>query len=109
MLTPIKRERENSGRCKLKGGEAYVIVPATELPGKEGDVYMSIYVDQPLRDVEIKRVFHPKDYNPNKEKMLPTFIPEESEKISARAPTWKIQLCKESLPYMMTDEDTGAV
>ena len=109
LLTPVKRERENSGRCHLKGGETYVIVPCTELPNKEGEFYVSIYVDQPLRDVEIKRVFHPNDSNPNKEKVLPLFIPEESEKISARAPTWKIQLCKESLPYMMTDEDTGAV
>ena len=42
-LSPIKRERENSGRCKLSGGETYVIIPATEIPGMTGDVYLSIY------------------------------------------------------------------
>ena len=60
-LSPIKRERENSGRCHLDAGKTYVIVPSTEIRGKTGEVYISIYVDQPLRDVEIKRVFHPND------------------------------------------------
>jgi Calpain large subunit, domain III. len=45
LLTPVKRERENSGRCLLKGGETYVIVPATELPNKHGEFFLSIYVD----------------------------------------------------------------
>ena len=31
-LSPIKRERENSGRCHLKGGRSYIAVPATETP-----------------------------------------------------------------------------
>ena len=68
---------------------------------------MSIYVDKALRDVEIKRVFHPNDKNLGKEQVLPLFIPEESEKLSASAPTWKLELVRESLPYMMTDEDAG--
>ena len=104
-LSPIKRERENPGRCHLEGGETYVIVPSCEIAGKQGEVYLSIYVDQPLRDIEIKRVFHPSDQNENKDGILPYFIPEEAEKISNRAPTWKTSLVKESLPYMMTDED----
>ena len=37
------------------------------------------------------------------------FIPEESEKLSSTAPTWKLELVREALPYMMTDEDTGGV
>jgi len=37
------------------------------------------------------------------------FIPEESEKLSSTAPTWKLELVRESLPYMMTDEDTGGI
>jgi len=39
--------------------------------------------------------------------MLPVFIPEESEKMNLITPVWKIQLVKESLKYMMTDEDAG--
>ena len=105
-LSPIKRERENPGRCQLKGGETYVIVPSTEIAGKQGEVYISLYCNLALRDIEIKRVFHPSDTD-SKESRLPKFIPEEAEKISNRAPTWKKILVKESLPYMMTDEDPG--
>jgi len=39
---------------------------------------------------------------------LPFFIPEEAEKLTSQTPLWKIQLVKESLKYMMTDEDAGA-
>jgi hypothetical protein len=53
-------------------------------------------------------MFHKDDKNENKEQILPFFIPEEAEKISNRAPAWKISLVKESIKYMMTDEDTGA-
>ena len=62
-LSPIKRERENSGRCELIGGKTYVIVCATEQKGITGEFYLSIYVNQFLRDIEIKRVFHPNDKN----------------------------------------------
>ena len=34
-------------------------------------------------------------------------IPEEAEKSSSRTPLWKIQLVKDSLEFMMTDEDDG--
>lgn len=108
FLSPIKRERENSARVKLQGGETYIMVPATETQGKIGEFYLSVYVDQPLRDVEIKRIFHPADKNETKDLTLPTFIPEEAEKLSNRAPAWKCALVKESLKFMMTDEDTGA-
>merc|ERR1711990_642287 len=43
LMTPLKRERENSGRCKLKGGQQYVIVCSTEMPGKAGQFYLSVY------------------------------------------------------------------
>lgn len=35
---------------------------------------------------------------------MPHFIPEEAEKIQV-APTWKLELIREMLPYMMTEED----
>ena len=108
-LSPIKRERENSGRCDLKGGETYVIVCSTEKKGITGEFYLSIYLNQFLRDVEIKRVFHPEDTNKANDQVLPMFIPEESEKIASTAPAWKLELVREALPYMMTDEDTGGV
>lgn len=92
----------------MKEGETYVIVPSTEKAGTLGEFFISIYVNQPLRDVEIKRIFHPTDKNENNDEILPYFIPEEAEKISNRAPAWKINLVKESIKYMMTDEDTGA-
>ena len=43
LMTPIKRERENSGRCKLKGGHQYVIVCCTEMEGKLGKFFLSVY------------------------------------------------------------------
>jgi len=107
LMTPIKRERENSGRCLLKGGKSYVIVPSTEIAKKKGVFYLSAYFNQRLRDVEIKRIFHPLDTNTKDDQVLPNFIPEEAEKSIDKTPLWKIQLVKESLRYMMTDEDTG--
>jgi len=106
-LSPIKRERENSGRCDLKGGETYIIVASTEMPGTVGDVFLSLYVNQALRDVEIKRVFPPGDTNEGGDDALPYFIPEEAEKLQSTAPAWKLELVREQLPYMMTDEDKG--
>jgi hypothetical protein len=108
-MSPIKRERENSGRCKLEAGCSYVIVCSCELAGTLGDFFLSIYFNQALRDMEIKRVFHPNDKQASKEEVLPYFIPEEAEKLTSQTPLWKIQLVKESLKYMMTDEDAGPV
>jgi len=108
FMTPIKREKENSGRCNLTAGKSYVIVPSLERHGKKGDFFLSIYFNQPMRDVNIKRVFHPEDKQAGKEDVLPYFIPEEAEKLINQTPVWKIQLVKDSLKYMMTDEDTGA-
>ena len=108
-MSPIKRERENSGRCKLEANCSYVIVCSTELAGTLGEFFLSIYFNQALRDMAIKRVFHPNDKNMGKEQILPYFIPEEAEKLTASTPLWKIQLVKESLKYMMTDEDGGAM
>jgi len=107
-LSPIKRERENSGRCTLKGGKQYVIVCSTEMPKVKGRFFLSVYFNQALRDVNIKRVFHPADTNSANDQVLPFFIPEEAEKLVAQTPVWKIKLVKESLKYMMTDEDEGA-
>jgi len=37
--------------------------------------------------------------------ILPYFIPEEAEKLSNQTPLWKIHLVKDSLKFMMTDDD----
>lgn len=63
--------------------------------GHLGAFHLSVYMDQALRDVEIKRVFPAGDRNEAKDEVLPQFIPEESEKISATAPTWKLELVRE--------------
>ena len=81
-MSPIKREKEVSGRCQLKKGETYVIVPSTELAKKRGKFFLSVYFNQRLRDVEVKRVFHPADKNSAKDEVLPYFIPEEAEKLA---------------------------
>jgi len=60
-----------------------------------------------LRDCEFKRVFHEQDQNEAKDSVLPQFIPEEAEKLQSRTPMWKLKLVKESLKYMVTDEDPG--
>jgi hypothetical protein len=109
FLSPIKRERENSGRVKLKGGETYIFVPSCEMAGTVGEFHISMYIDCAMRDVLCRRVFHPTDKNEANDIILPSFIPEENEKSSSRAPIWKKQLCKDMLPYMMTDEDTGMI
>lgn len=46
MLTPIKLEKENSGRTKLKAGHTYVIVCSLEIKGGRGDFFLSVYFDQ---------------------------------------------------------------
>lgn len=107
VCTPVRRERENTGRCLLKKGFQYVIVCSAEKPKAKGKFFLSVYFDQRLRDVDIKRVFHPEDLNSAKDEVLPYLIPEEAEKLANQTPVWKIKLVKESLKYMMTDEDTG--
>lgn len=93
-MTPIKREKENSGRCKLKAGESYVIIPSTEFPKRKGKFFLSVYFNQQLRDMDCKRVFHPLDKNLSNDEVLPFFIPEEAEKLASQAPLWKIELVK---------------
>lgn len=65
---------------------------------------MSIYVNQDLRDVDIKRVFGPGDKNEGEDEILPRFIKEEAEK-QFTVPSWKLELVREMLPYMMTEDD----
>lgn len=108
FCSPIKQERDNSGRVLLKKGSSYMIVCATENSKQKGKFFLSVYFNQALRDVDIKRCFHPADMNSAKDEVLPYFIPEEAEKLVNQTPVWKIKLVKDSLKYMMTDEDTGA-
>jgi len=107
FMSPIKLEKENAGRCLLKADSNYVIVCSLEKAGSKNEFYLSVYFDQPLRNVNCKRVFHPLDKNKGKEEVLPILIPEEAEKLVNRTPLWKIQLVKESLAFMITDEDEG--
>lgn len=104
-MSPIKRERENTGRCALRAGQAYVIVASPEQAGTTAAFHLSLYLNAALRDVEVKRVFHPLDLNEAKEKRLPELIPEEAEKLVSLPPPWKIRLVKDSQAYMMSQED----
>jgi len=45
------------------------------------------------------------DTNLSRDEVIPYFIPEEAEKMAMNTPFWKIQLVKESLGFMITDED----
>ena len=74
-LSPIQHEREITSRCNLYGEATYIVVPTTELAGTTGEFHLQIYIDQDLRDVEIKRVFHPLDTNTNNDDQLPKYIP----------------------------------
>ena len=89
----------------MEGGQTYILVAALENPGAKGKFYLSVYFDQRLIDMDIKRVFHPEDKNAAKESILPYLIPEEAEKMTKQVPVWKIMLVKESLRYIVTDED----
>lgn len=80
FLSPVKMERENTGRCILKAGERYVFVCSTEIPQKTGQFYLSIYFNQSLRFMNLKRVFHPLDKSSQTEDIWPKLIPEEAEK-----------------------------
>jgi hypothetical protein len=42
-MTPVKRERENSGRLTLEAGSSYVVVCSTELAGSTGEFFLSVY------------------------------------------------------------------
>lgn len=78
-ISPVKRERDNAGRLQLKAGQGYAIVPSCETPGTEGELYVSLYLNCNLRDVCVKRVFHPADKNIAKDDVLPQLIPEEAQ------------------------------
>ena len=54
------------------------------------DFHLSVYFNDMMRNVSVKRVFHPEDKNKGKEDIWPTFIPEESEKSFKNTPLWKI-------------------
>ena len=43
LLTPIKLEKENSGRTNLLAGHTYVIVCSLEIKGGRGDFFLSVY------------------------------------------------------------------
>lgn len=105
FCSPVKRERENGGKMNLLAGQTYIIVAATELAGAQGDLYLSLYIDQELRDTDITRVFP--HGNPDKQLILPTYIKEESEKV-VPVPAWKLDMVRKSIPFMMSEDDTGA-
>jgi hypothetical protein len=45
-MTPIKIEKENSGRTNLKAGKTYVIIPSLEIKGGKGDFFVNVYFNQ---------------------------------------------------------------
>ena len=46
LITPIKLEKENSGRLNIKAGCTYVIVPSLEIKGGRGEFFLSVYFNQ---------------------------------------------------------------
>ena len=44
-MSPIKRERENSGRVVLDPNLTYIIVAACEMKGTTGKFHLSVYFD----------------------------------------------------------------
>ena len=82
-----------------------MVVAALEHAGEKGKFFLSVYFNKALVNMDIKRLFHPQDKNANKEPVLPKLIPEEAEKMNSNVPVWKIKLVKESLRFMVTDED----
>ena len=67
-----------------------MIVCSPEMPGSKGEFYLSVYFNLPLRDMQVKRIFHPDDKQAGKEEVLPVLIPEEAEKLVSQTPSWKI-------------------
>ena len=57
FCSPIKRERENAGTIKINQGKSYIVVPSTEKAGQTGNFFLSIYIDNDLKDVDITRVY----------------------------------------------------
>lgn len=43
FCSPIKRERENSGRVLLKKGNSYIIITSTENSKTRGKFFLSVY------------------------------------------------------------------
>ena len=83
------------------------MVCSTEIADRRGDFFLSVYFNCPLRDFALKRIFHPADNRKGQDEILPSLIPEEAEKMVSQTPQWKILLVKESLKWMVTDEDPG--
>ena len=104
FCSPIKRERENGGRIKLLEGHSYIIVPSTEKAGQTGEFFLSIYIDNDLKDVDITRVYPDGQQVQKGEEILPRFIREEAEK-QFSVPSWKLALTSRMLKYMMGKED----
>ena len=105
-LSPIKRERENSGRCHLKGKTSYIAVPATECPGQGGKFFISLYHNLLMREFEAKRVFkNASEKNKSSDKVNPLAIPEEAEKSGSVVPVWKLELIRKQIRFFMTDDD----
>ena len=105
FLGPLKRERENPAKITLEAGQSYVVVCALEEAGKKGKFALSVYFNQTLENMDIRRVFAPGDKNADKEDVLPKLIPEEAEKMKNRVPLWKIELIRESVKFMVSGED----
>ena len=56
----IKEAREVSVRCDMLAGKQYVIVVSTQSTEEVGKFYLSLYFDQKMRDVNVKRIDEPR-------------------------------------------------
>ena len=45
--------------------------------------------------------------NPDEQPILPRYIREECEKVTP-VPAWKLEMVRNAIPHMITEEDTGA-
>jgi hypothetical protein len=47
-------------KATLEGGKRYVIIPSAKAAADTGKFYLSLYFDQKLRDVNVKRIDDPR-------------------------------------------------
>jgi hypothetical protein len=72
-----------TGSKKLQGGKRYVIVPAPRTHSITGKFHISVYFNDKLHNVDLKRLNGPRNKY--------TCIPEETEKTNKKVPGWKIK------------------
>ena len=73
----------------------------------EGEVYISLYFNLLMREMDMKRVWKDKAEQRNfPEPIHPELIPEEAEKSANLVPVWKLEMIRKTIKLFMTDDDT---